>query len=272
MPVKGIKQAVSDILIPHFDGEKNAVFDCTVKGLTRTLELLNELDIEVTFFIEATTLLYLREQEGELVKPLLNNEIGCHGMNHEDLTGERTNVRIDYNQQLKILKEATQTIRSVLNVEPKGFRAPYLKANSDTFKALTQLKYLYDSSIMVETTETPFPYRIKEEQKSIIEVPVPAYPLNPGRMTLYTWALFEKQRKIEEYKKVIKIYQKNDKGGLLQISFHPWHLAYIIKEKRILKEKEIEKNVNNLKKLLTQLKEDYNKITTVGEYLKGIEI
>nr|MDO8080794.1 polysaccharide deacetylase family protein [Candidatus Freyarchaeota archaeon] len=272
MPVKGVKQAVSDILISNFDGETDAVFDGTVKGLTRTLELLNELEIEATLFIEARTLLYLREQQGELVKPLLKNEVSCHGMNHEDLTGERTGVRIDYNHQLKILKQATQTIKSVLNVKPKGFRAPYLKANSDTIKALTKLGYLYDSSIMVETTEPPFPYRIKEKQNNIIEVPVPVYPLNLGKMTLYTWALFEKQRNIDEYKKIIKVYQKNDKGGLLQISFHPWHLAYLIKEKRILREEEIEKNVNDLKNLLTQLKEDYNKILTVSEYLKEIEI
>lgn len=272
MPVKGFKQAVSDVLIPHFDGEKDAVFDCTVKGLSRTLELLNELDIQAIFFIEARTLLYLREQQSELVKPLLKYEIGCHGMNHEDLTGETTGVRIDYNQQLKILKEATQTIKNVLNAEPKGFRAPYLKANSDTVKVLTQLGYSYDSSTMVKTTEPPFPYRIKEEKKSIIEVPIPVYPLNPGKMTLYTWALFEKQRKIDEYKKIIRVYQKNDKGGLLQISFHPWHLAYFIKEKRILQEKEIEKNANYLRVIITQLKEGCNKIFTVSEYLKEIEI
>jgi peptidoglycan/xylan/chitin deacetylase (PgdA/CDA1 family) len=157
-------------------------------------------------------------------------------------------------------------------VEPKGFRAPYLRANSDTIKALTKLGYLYDSSIMVETTEPPFPYRIRENQNSIIEVPLPVYPLNPRKMSLYTWALFERQRNIDEYKKIVKVYQKNDKGGLLQISFHPWHLAYFIKEKRILREEEIGKNVNDLKILLTQLKEDYNKIFTISEYLKEIEI
>jgi peptidoglycan/xylan/chitin deacetylase (PgdA/CDA1 family) len=272
MPVKGVKQAVSDILISNFDGKTDAVFGCTVEGLKRTLELLNELEIEVTFFIEARALLYLREQQGELVKPLLKNEVGCHGMNHEDLTGEGTGVRIDYNQQLKILKEATQTIKSVLNVEPKGFRAPYLRANSDTIRALSKLGYLYDSSMTVETTEPPFPYRINEEQNSIIEVPVPVYPLNRGRMSLYTWALFERQRNIDEYKKILKVYQKNDKGGLLQISFHPWHLAYFIKEKRVLREEEVGKNVSDLKILLTQLKEDYNRIVTVSEYIKEIEI
>ncbi|WXG41181.1 MAG: polysaccharide deacetylase family protein [Candidatus Freyarchaeum deiterrae] len=272
MPVKGVKQAVSDVLISNFDGKTDAVFDCTVRGLTRTLELLNELEIQATFFIEARALLYLKEQQGELVKPLLKNEVGCHGMDHEDLTGEGTGIRIDYNQQLGILKEATQTIKRMLNVEPKGFRAPYLRANSDTIKALVKLGYLYDSSITVETTEPPFPYRIKEKQNSIIEVPLPVYPLNPGKMSLYTWALFERGRSIDEYKKILKVYQKNDKGGLLQISFHPWHLAYFIKEKRVLGEKEMGKNVNDLKILLTQLKEDYNKIVTISEYLKEIEI
>ncbi|MEM3526030.1 MAG: polysaccharide deacetylase family protein [Candidatus Jordarchaeaceae archaeon] len=271
MPVKGVKQAVSDILIPHFDGEKTAVFDCTIKGLIKTLELLNEFDLKATFFIEARTILNIGKMS-ELVKPLLENEIGCHGMDHEDLTGERTGVKIDYNQQLKILEEATRTIKNVLKVEPKGFRAPYLKANADTIKALIKLGYLYDSSISMETTEPPFPYHIRENQKSIIEVPVPIYPLNPRKMSLYTWALFERQRKIDEYKKIIKAYQKNDRGGLLQIAFHPWHLAYIIKEKRILKEKEIEKNVKYIKTLITQLKKDHVKILTVSEYLKETEI
>jgi hypothetical protein len=104
MPVQGVRNAVSDILISDFNGETYAVFDCTIQGLTRTLELLKDLGIKATFFIEARTLLYLREQNNELIKPLLKNEICCHGMNHEDLTGEITGVPIDYNQQLKPLK------------------------------------------------------------------------------------------------------------------------------------------------------------------------
>ena len=76
MPVKGVKQAISDILIPQFNGKKEAVFDCTIKGLTKTIEILNDLDIEGTFFIEARTLLYLQENQYELLKPLLKNEIG----------------------------------------------------------------------------------------------------------------------------------------------------------------------------------------------------
>ncbi len=272
MPVQGVKHAVSDILIPDFNGETDAVFDCTVQGLKRTLELLKDFGIKATFFIEARTLLFLREHNGELVKPLLKNEIGCHGMNHEDLTGEITGVRIDYNQQFKIVEEATQTIKSILKVEPKGFRAPYLKANTSTIKALTKLGYLYDSSNMLKTIEPPFPYRINDGQINIIEVPIPVYPRNSGKMTLYTWALFEKQRNVDEYKKIINAYKKNDKGGLLQISFHPWHLAYLIKEKRVLKEEEIEENVNDLKKVFTQLNENCNKIFTISEYLNEIEI
>lgn len=271
MPVQGVRNAVSDILISDFNGETYAVFDCTIQGLTRTLELLKDLGIKANFFIEARTLLYLREQNNELIKPLLKNEICCHGMNHEDLTGEITGVPIDYNQQLKILEEATQTIKSVLKVEPRGFRAPYLKINSDTIKALTKLGYLYDSSIMVETIEPPFPYRINDKQINIIEVPLPVYPQKSGKMTLYAWALFEKRRNIDEYIKAIRVYHKNDKGGLFQISFHPWHLAYLIREKRILKEEEIEENVNDLKKLLSQLNEDCNKMFTISEYLNEIE-
>lgn len=271
MPVQGVRNAVSDILISDFNGETYAVFDCTIQGLTRTLELLKDLGIKANFFIEARTLLYLREQNNELIKPLLKNELCCHGMNHEDLTGEITGVPIDYNQQLKILEEATQTIKSVLKVEPRGFRAPYLKINSDTIKALTRLGYLYDSSIMVETIEPPFPYRINDKQINITEVPLPVYPQKSGKMTLYAWALFEKRRNIDEYIKAIRVYHKNDKGGLFQISFHPWHLAYLIREKRILKEEEIEENVNDLKKLLSQLNEDCNKMFTISEYLNEIE-
>lgn len=272
MPLKGIKQAVSDILTSKYDGKTDAVFNCTVKGLTKTLELLKELGLKATFFIEARTLQYLKENHGELLKPLMEYEVGCHGLNHEDLTGEETGIRISYNEQLKILREATQTIKNLLKVKPQGFRAPYLKTNSDTFKALTKLGYLYDSSVMVETVEPPIPYRIKEDQKNIIEVPVPVYPLNTGRMTLYTWALFEKKRELEQYKKTIGVYQKNDKGGLLQISFHPWHLAYLIREKRILNEEEINKNVSDLKNLLKDLKKGCYEVLTIKEYLKEIKI
>lgn len=272
MPVKGTKHAVSDILISDLNRKSDAVFDSTVKGLRKTLELLKDFDIKATFFIEARTLMYLKEQQSKLVKPLLNNEICCHGMDHEDLTGQINGVKIDYNQQMKILKEATQTIKNILNVEPKGFRAPYLKINSDTIKALTELGYLYDSSVIVETIEPPFPYRITNEQNNIIEVPVPVYPKKSGKMTLYTWALFEKQRNLNEYEKIIRTYREKDKGGLLQISFHPWHLAYLIREKRVLKKKEIEENMNELKKIFTLLIEDYNKIYTISEYLNEIEI
>ncbi|MEX2704868.1 MAG: polysaccharide deacetylase family protein [Candidatus Freyrarchaeum guaymaensis] len=269
MPVKGVKHAVSDILIGNPNRRTDAVFSCTVKGLEKTLELLKDLEAKATFFIEARTLLYLKEHRKELVKSLSKNEVCCHGLNHEDLTGEETGVRIEYRQQLAILKKATQTIERLLNVKPRGFRAPYLKTNADTIKALTKLGYLYDSSIMVETVKPPLPYIIRESQSGLIEVPVPVYLKKPRKMALYTWALFEKRRKIDEYKKVLRVYQKNDSGGLLQVSFHPWHLAYLIREKRNLSEEEIEENVNTLKELLTQIVEDNNEMFTVWEYLKS---
>ncbi|MEM1798478.1 MAG: polysaccharide deacetylase family protein, partial [Candidatus Jordarchaeales archaeon] len=200
-------------------------FDCTIKGLKALANLLEETGIKATFFIEARALKHIKSQEESLIDMIVKNEIGCHGMDHEDLSGKYTGVLIPPRKKLAILRKATETITKIIGVRPVGFRAPYLSVPLDIAELLERLDYKYDSSIQLETSKPPHPYLIG---RRVIEIPLPIYPLGERKASLYTWPLHEGRRSIDEFKGILGAYLENDDGGLLVIATHTWHLAYRI--------------------------------------------
>ena len=238
-----------------FNGRKSGEYNFTKKGLSMVFDILNEFGVKANFFIEAESLNQLQEFKEDLIK----HEISSHGLKHEDLT------RIELYEVKDILRKGKEIIKMELGREPQGFRAPYLKINSKVLNILSELKYLYDSSIQIESRNLPEPYKIKNENKEIIEVPLLTYPLKERKMSFYLWALFEGKRGLKEYKKVIKKLQENN--GLLLISLHPWHLCYRIRRRKILDEKEIKENSDNLRNLINYIQNE----CTITEYLKRLK-
>ncbi|MHA2059202.1 MAG: polysaccharide deacetylase family protein [Candidatus Ranarchaeia archaeon] len=262
IPIEGKKEAVSGAEHQK-EGSPNQKVNTrgTIAGLHRILPLFKDYGIQGTFFLEATTSLSIPESTRQ---HLDQHEIGCHGLDHEDLTGEDTNVELDEWTLRTILRQAHTMISNNYKT-PVGFRAPYTHINKHVFKILHDMGYLYDSSVNHKGDTLPEPYPIYED---LLEVPLPVTKDHAGRtIHLYLWQLFEKGRKIKDYKSAIKTLAETSEG-LILISFHSWHLHYFIAEKRYFTPQEVEENVNLLTQILDYLQELNLPILTIADYLE----
>lgn len=240
-------------------------FDCTIKGLEALANFLEETGIRATFFVEARTLKYIKSREESLIGMIVKNEIGCHGMDHEDFSGKYTGVILPPHKRFAILRKATETIKKITGVKPVGFRAPYLSVPPDLAELLERLDYKYDSSTQLETVKPPHPYLIG---RSVLEIPIPMYPLGERKASLYIWALHEGKRSIDEFKEILSAYLKNDDGGLLVMATHTWHLAYRISSNCKLSTSQIQENIYLLRSILTFLEDKGATLTSISNYLK----
>lgn len=112
------------------------------EALPKTLNLYEKYDVKATFFCVAEML----EKEPDII-PMLNrngHEIGCHGLVHDsdkafDILGEE--------EQVNHLKQAKDIIEEQTGQPLVSFRAPALRVNKYTCKALMEAGYKYDSSV-----------------------------------------------------------------------------------------------------------------------------
>jgi peptidoglycan/xylan/chitin deacetylase (PgdA/CDA1 family) len=110
-------------------------------GMNRLLELFRKHDVNATFFVPGE----VAKTQHESIRQILQggHELGCHGLTHD-----KDEFLSPYNDQFKRLKKATELLEKHIGIKPKGFRAPCLRANRETIKALESLDYTYDSSVL----------------------------------------------------------------------------------------------------------------------------
>jgi peptidoglycan/xylan/chitin deacetylase (PgdA/CDA1 family) len=111
-------------------------------GVSELLETFDYENVKATFFVPGKVCLEHCNVIRKVYK--LGHEIACHGLNHDK---NEFNSK-SYSTQEKSIAEATEVIRRCIGVAPLGFRAPCLRINSLTLKALEQHSYLYDSSVI----------------------------------------------------------------------------------------------------------------------------
>ena len=124
------------------------------------------------------------------------HELGCHGESHdvEYLSSK------PYEWQLASIRRATEALERCTGVRPKAFRAPNFSANGDTIRALQELGYRLDSSVLPGRVVRKWravklldflvaprdPYRPSREDparpgdSTLWEIPVAENPLAPG--------------------------------------------------------------------------------------------
>jgi peptidoglycan/xylan/chitin deacetylase (PgdA/CDA1 family) len=80
----------------------------------------------------------------ELRRIARGHELGCHGESHdvEYLSSK------PYEWQLASIRRATEALERCTGVRPRAFRAPNFSANGDTIRALQELGYRCDSSVL----------------------------------------------------------------------------------------------------------------------------
>ncbi|MEM2046642.1 MAG: polysaccharide deacetylase family protein [Candidatus Jordarchaeales archaeon] len=259
VPVSGTLKAAS------YSPECKPSFTCTIRGLKALSNMLEEISLKVTFFVEARALQHICAHDEALLGVVTKNEVGCHGLDHEDLAGKYTGVPIPPLQQLALIRKATEIISGITGLKPVGFRAPYLSTTPNLGEILRSLDYKYDSSIYSESFKPPHPYLLGCK---LFEVPLPLYPLNERKATLYTWTLHEGKRSFDEFKHILDTYIANDDGGLLMISTHAWHFAYRISSNLKLSPRQVQENVSLLYRLIAYLEDKGVSFLPIGEYLK----
>ena len=106
------------------------------------LDLYEKKNIKSTFFITG----HIAKLYPEVVKMIANkgHEIACHGLTHE------VNMAFDtmsLEDQISHLKEAKKILEDISGKEVISFRAPALRVNKDTPRALEEAGFKIDSSI-----------------------------------------------------------------------------------------------------------------------------
>ena len=137
-----------------------------------------------------------------------SHEVGCHGFTHE--VNEAFDV-LDLNQQIEQLKQAKDLLESVSGTEVISFRAPALRVNQHTPRALMETGFKIDSSVasqrfdmflsfgslkkMAWLTAPRLPYRTAPNNLqnkgtgSIVEVPISAalIPYIGTTLRIFPW-------------------------------------------------------------------------------------
>ena len=112
------------------------------EALPITLNLYKKYDVKATFFCVAE----MMEKELGII-PMLNrngHEIGCHGLVHDS---DKAFDILGMEEQVNHLKRAKNLIEEQTGQPLMSFRAPALRVNEYTCKALMEAGYKYDSSV-----------------------------------------------------------------------------------------------------------------------------
>ena len=112
------------------------------EALPALLALYKKYNVRATFYCLASfaqdypTIIKLIEEDG--------HEVACHGLIHNS---DKAFDLLTYEEQVQHLKESKQILESVSSQKVVSFRAPALRVNNDTPKALTETGFETDSSV-----------------------------------------------------------------------------------------------------------------------------
>ena len=112
------------------------------EGLPLLLDLYDKYGVKATFFYIAN----FAKQHPEIIKIVQErgHEIACHGLTHKH---DKAFDMMSFSEQLEHLSTAKKILEDIAGEEVVSFRAPALRVNFDTPKALIEAGFKYDSSV-----------------------------------------------------------------------------------------------------------------------------
>jgi peptidoglycan/xylan/chitin deacetylase (PgdA/CDA1 family) len=237
-------------------------FASSGKGLRLLSELLEELDIRATFFLEGDAIRdFTRHND---VRSLLQkHEVACHGVCHEDLTGESTGICLSGEQVGDIAKESRSIVQDIVGRDPVGFRAPYQHINSAGIGALAKVGFSYDSS----KTENIIDGKIGPSKldNGMFEVPLACGKDSRGKKIVsYLWPMHEGKRAAGDYLDLASSFR----SGYLVLATHSWHLAETF-ERGVLDPKQSASEIEKTRTVLTGMLDQGIRFRTIEDYLGG---
>lgn len=184
-------------------------FTSAEKGLSVLLDVLDEVGIKATFYVEGRT------SEEVDCSILSGHCIGFHGYDHEDLTGASTLIDMDAGTVADVMRRGYDAVLDNVS-RPECFRAPYMVTGPHILSALGDLGIRSDSSLY--SFDGCIPYEIVE---GITEYPVPKSRDAEGRVIAgYLWPMHEGKRIPEHY-----IRMASDSGDVFMLATHTWHMV-----------------------------------------------
>jgi peptidoglycan/xylan/chitin deacetylase (PgdA/CDA1 family) len=217
--------------IPLNREDSSVVKQVYEEGLPLLLDLFSKHDVKGTFYFTGT----FAEQSPESVEMIREHghEVGCHGYDHSP---QRAFDVLSYEEQVSDLKKAKAVIEDAAG-KIVSFRAPALRINEDTVKALEETGFKTDSSICSQRFDGPFtfgskkklkwlfaprkPYMLsydsvaKAGQSKILEVPVSAFILP------YVGTMMRINPSITKIVQKILFFESTKTGKPLVFLFHP---------------------------------------------------
>ena len=159
-------------------------YSTVVEGVPLLLDLFHDLAIPATFFVTRNVAKNATDAITEIAKH--DHEIACHGEHLDPMCFQSAE------NQHACIKSATETITEYVNVVPVGFRAPFNRINGETLRALVELGYKYDSSVVPSSRllsryyypkapKTPYNPSLNDICKSgsllLLEIPIYTLPV-----------------------------------------------------------------------------------------------
>jgi peptidoglycan-N-acetylglucosamine deacetylase len=237
-------------------------FASSGKGLRMLAELLEELGIRGTFFLEGDALRDIAHHY-DIRGLLQKHEVACHGICHEDFTGESTGICLSGEQIGDVAKESRSIVRDVVGRNPTGFRAPYQHIDEIGLGALAKSGFSYDSSM----TEAMKDGKVgpREMDNGITEVPLACGKDRNGKKIIsYLWPMHEGKRTAEDYVELASSFR----SGYLVLATHSWHLAETFK-RGLLDPKQSASEVEKTRKVLEGMLDQGIRFQPIEEFLGG---
>jgi peptidoglycan/xylan/chitin deacetylase (PgdA/CDA1 family) len=231
-------------------GQETSSFrtESSARGLSMLVDLLGELRIKGTFFLEGDTLRAI-DKKLDVREILSGHEVGCHGICHEDITGESTGICLAGPEIENVVSESASIVEDVTGKRPSGFRAPYLHTNSETLSILAKEGFKYDSSKTVDIKQGRVgPYRLDE---GLWELPVARGLDAKGKhIVSYLWPMHEGRRRPDDYLDMALGLKK----GCLVLATHSWHMVETYGG-GVLEEQKVADNLAHVRRVLEGIRE-----------------
>jgi len=131
-------------------------------ALPSLLDLLAKYDVQGTFYFTGEVAEMFPDSIEFVMK--YDHEIGCHGYDHSP---DRAFDILNYEEQVSELKRAKKVIEAVAG-KIVSFRAPALRINEYTVKALEETGFTSDSSVCPQRFDGPLTFGSRRKLKWLI--------------------------------------------------------------------------------------------------------
>lgn len=139
-------------------------------GIPRLLNLYAKYDIRSTFYFTGNYV-EVKPESLDLVKDH-GHEIGCHGYTHN--IHQAFDI-MSYDEQVEHLTRAKKLIEDVVG-SITAFKAPALRINEHTIKALETTGFKIDSSVAPQRFDGPFSFGSHQKLKWLFAPRMPYHP------------------------------------------------------------------------------------------------